>query len=278
MGTLVAGWLFSPAARVLGYVCDRNLWLVESIVASFQTQGWSYAWTSGPSSFSLPFFYAGLLFCLRVKGLSRRGVAVVGIGLVWLMLGWWLPAKVANWRNDGEVICTFVDVGHGSGVLLQFPDGQNWLYDAGSLGAADFGAKNIAGVLWHEHVDHLDAVVISHADVDHFNSLARLAEQFSIGRLMISESMRNSRSLRVQRLINKIESRGVPVEIISRGDKWKAGSDVEVSALSPIEQGFGGNDNADSIVLLINNGGRKILLPGDLEKSGLEYLLCWLNP
>ena len=274
MGTLVVGWVFSPVARVLGYVCERNLWLVESIVESFQSQGWSCAWTAGPSNFSLPFFYVGLLFCLMARGLSRRGVVAVGFGFAWLVLGWWLPAKVANWQNDDAVICTFVDVGHGSGVLLQFPDGQNWLYDAGSLGAADFGAKNIAGVLWHEHVDHLDAVVISHADADHFNSLARLAEQFSIGRLMISESMRNSGSSRVQGLIGKIESMGVPVEVISRGDRWKAGSDVEVAVLSPTEQGFGGNDNADSIVLLIDNGGRKILLPGDLEKGGLEFLLA----
>ena len=274
MGTLVVGWLFSPAARVLGYGCDRNLWLIESIVESFQAQGWSYAWTAGPSNFSLALFYAGLLFCLMARGLSRRGVAVVVFGFAWLVLGWWLPAKVASWQNDDAVVCTFVDVGHGSGVLLQFPDGQNWLYDAGSLGAADFGASNIAGVLWHDHVDHLDVVVISHADSDHFNSLGRLAEQFSIGRLMVSESMRNSRSSQVQGLIGKIESMGVPVETISRGDHWEAGGDVEVSVLSPTGQGFGGNDNADSIVLLVDSGGRKILLPGDLEKGGLEFLLA----
>jgi len=274
MGTLVVGWVFSPVARVLGYVCERNLWLIESIVESFQSQGWSCAWTAGPSNFSLPFFYVGLLFCLTVKGLSRRGVAAVGFGFAWLMLGWWLPAKVANWQNDGAVTCTFVDVGHGSGVLLQFPDGQNWLYDAGSLGAANFGAKNIAGVLWHDHVDHLDVVVISHADSDHFNSLARLAEQFSIGRLMISESMRSSRSSQVQGVIGKLESMGVPVEVISRGDRWETGGDVEVSVLSPIGQGFGGNDNADSIVLLVDSGGRKILLPGDLEQGGLKFLLA----
>ena len=274
MGTLVAGWLFSPAARVLGYGCERNLWLIESMVESFQSQGWSYAWTAGPSNFSLVFFYAGLLFCLTVKGLGRRGVVVVVFGFAWLVLGWWLPAKVTMRQNDDAVICTFVDVGHGSGVLLQFPDGQNWLYDAGSLGAADFGASNIAGVLWHDHVDHLDAVVISHADSDHFNSLGRLAEQFSIGRLMISESMRNSRSSQVQGVIGKLDSMGVPVEIISRGDQWETGEDVEVSVLSPIGQGFGGNDNADSIVLLVDSGGRKILLPGDLEKGGLDFLLA----
>ena len=273
MGTLVFGWFFSPAARVMGYGCERNLWLVESIVEAFQAQSWSHAWTAGPSNFSLVCFYSGLLVCLTAKAISRRGLAVVLFGCVWLALGWWLPAKFESWSTDKAVTCTFVDVGHGTGVLLELPDGQNWLYDAGSLGSADFGAANMAGVLWHEHVQHLDTVVVSHADVDHFNSLARLAEQFSIGRLLISKSMLKSRSTQAQRLIRKFESMGIPVCTVERGDQWNAGPNATISVLAPTAEGFEGNDNANSIVLLIDSGGRRILLPGDLEKVGLEFLL-----
>jgi len=273
MGTLVVGWFCNPAARVMGYLCDRNLWLIESIVGAFQSQEWSHAWTAGPSDFSVACFYSGLLFCLNAKVVKRRGVAVAVFSLAWLALGWWLPAKFESMRTDDAVVCTFVDVGHGTGVLLQLPDGQNWLYDAGSLGAADFGASNIAGVLWHEHVQHLDTVVVSHADVDHFNSLSRLAEQFSIGRLLISETMLSSSSNQAQSLIRKFESLGVPVYAADRGDQWNAGPNTKVSVLAPLAEGFEGNDNANSIVLLIDNGQRKILLPGDLEGAGLEYLL-----
>ena len=273
MGTLVMGWLFTPAARVLGYGCERNLWMVESMVESFQTQGWSHAWTAGPSNLSLVCFYLGLLFCLNTRWVRRRGRAVVLFGITWLALAWWLPAELESRLSEKTVTCTFVDVGHGSGVLLQLPDGQNWLYDAGSLGAADFGATKIAGVLWHEHVQHLDTVVVSHADVDHFNSLARLAEQFSIGRLLISKSMFDSNSTQAQRLIRKFETMGIAVCSVERGDQWNAGPDARVSVLAPIAGGFEGNDNANSIVLLVDSGGRKILLPGDLEKGGLEFLL-----
>ena len=274
MATLVVGWMFSPVARVMGYFCDRNLWVIESIVDSFQAQSWSHAWTAGPSNFSLACFYSGALFCLNIKPVSRRGLAVLLFGVSWFAFGWWLPAKFESWRTDDAVTCTFVDVGHGTGVLLQLPDGQNWLYDAGSLGSADFGAANMAGVLWHEHVQHLDTVVVSHADVDHFNSLSRLAEQFSIGRLLISNSMLNSNSAQAQRLIQKFESLGIPVCTVSRGDQWEAGPNATVSVLAPLNQRFEGNDNANSIVLLVDSGGRKLLLPGDLEQDGLEFLLA----
>ena len=273
MGTLVVGWFFSPAARVMGYGCDRNLWLIESIVEFFQAQGWSHGWTAGPSNFSLVCFYSGLLFCLNLKSVSRRGLTVVLFSFAWLALGWWLPAKFESWRTDEAVICTFVDVGHGTGVLLQMPDGQNWLYDSGSLGSADFGATNIAGVLWHEHVQHIDTVVVSHADVDHFNSLARLAEQFSIGRLLVSDTMFKSNSTQAQLLIRKFESLEIPVCSVSRGDQWDVGPDATVSVLAPLAEEFDGNDNANSIVLLVESGGRRLLLPGDLEKDGLEFLL-----
>ena len=258
---------------MLGYGCDRNLWLIESIVETFQAQGWSHGWTAGPSNFSLVCFYSGLLLCLNIKTVSRRGPAVVLFGFAWLVMGWWLPAKVASWRSDEAVTCTFVDVGHGTGVLLQLPDGQNWLYDAGSLGAADFGATKIAGVLWHEHIQHLDTVVVSHADVDHFNSLARLAEQFPIGRLLISKTMLNSSSNQAQRLIRKFESMGIPVCSVDRGDQWDAGPDAKISVLAPVAAGFDGDDNVNSIVLLVDSGGRRLLLPGDLEREGLDFLL-----
>ncbi|MDB2686476.1 ComEC/Rec2 family competence protein [Mariniblastus sp.] len=273
MGTLVFGWFLSPAARVFGYACDCNLWLIESIVKSFQAQGWSHGWTAGPSNGSLVCFYSGLLFCLTLKTVGRRGKAVVLFGCAWLVLGWWLPAEFESWRTDDAVTCTFVDVGHGTGVLLQLPDGQNWLYDAGSLGSANFGASNIAGVLWHEHVQHLDTVVISHADVDHFNSLERLAEQFSIGRLLVSNTMLNSNSTQAKNLIRKFESLGIPVCAVSLGDQWQAGRNTKVSVLAPTAQGFEGNDNANSIVLLVDSCGRRLLLPGDLEKDGLDFIL-----
>ena len=37
-----------------------------------------------------------------------------------------------------------------------------------------------------------------------------------------------------------------------------------------------GSDNANSIVLLVEHAGRKIILPGDLESPGLEDLLAEL--
>ena len=44
------------------------------------------------------------------------------------------------------------------------------LYDAGSLGRSEAGAWQISQALWASGVSSIDAVVVSHADQDHFNA------------------------------------------------------------------------------------------------------------
>ena len=53
------------------------------------------------------------------------------------------------------------------------------LYDAGRFGSPVMGTHSIAGFLWSRGITHLDAVILSHADVDHYNALPGLIERFS---------------------------------------------------------------------------------------------------
>ncbi|MEZ6119582.1 MAG: MBL fold metallo-hydrolase [Pirellulaceae bacterium] len=77
-----------------------------------------------------------------------------------------------------EVQCTFVAVGHGSAVILQLPDGQTLLYDSGRLRFPQPAVDAVSHVLWHRRIRHLDAVIVSHADADHYNAIPELAERF----------------------------------------------------------------------------------------------------
>ena len=59
---------------------------------------------------------------------------------------------------------------------------------------------------------------------------------------------------------------------------WKTGSnhngsEWNILALHPPEQGVAGTDNANSLCVLIEFAGRRILLPGDLEPPGMQMLV-----
>lgn len=272
MATLITGWWLSPVARVFGYFCDRFLALIELIVLQAQSVSWSHTWTAGPSDISTAFFYLGLTLCAAGPFHKFRGKIIATFVFAWFVFGWWLPANIPSYRQQ-PLECIFVDVGHGTSVLINFPNGEHWLYDAGAMGSAQYGADNISSVLWHCGVQHIDRLVISHADADHFNSCPILARRFTIGRVIISKTAQQSEAASFKSLLQLFSKRRIPIEIASRGKQWSVGSQVNVSVLSPTPAGFQDNDNANSIVLMLDNGNQKLLLPGDLEKSGMNFLL-----
>jgi len=165
-------------------------------------------------------------------------------------------------------------VGHGCAVLIELPDGRRLLYDAGQLGLPSAAARTIAETLWFHGVTHLDAVVVSHADVDHYCALPHLMERFSFGQAYISSRMfKDNDPDAVRALDRALHESEIPRQIIHAGDDLIAGSDVRIEVLHPGGAGVDGSDNANSIVLAITFQGRRILLTGDLEPPGLNAVL-----
>ena len=64
-----------------------------------------------------------------------------------------------------------VAVGHGECVLMQAPSGETLLYDAGGIGSPEYATQSIAAVLWDRGILHIDGIVLSHADTDHYNAV-----------------------------------------------------------------------------------------------------------
>lgn len=276
LGVVIFGGWCSPVADWSGSVCDWNLIWLESVVERAESMMASHWWTAGPAPESLLLFYVVFLAItvFLINRVRRRWVTC--FGLVWVLFGWIVPFQVEQWlerQGSKQLQCTFVDVGHGTSVLVQMPDGKSLLYDAGSLGSSHFAAQNIAGVLWSENIEHLDAVVVSHADIDHFNALPELCERFSVGRVYVSDVMRASQADGVIELFERLAALGVSVETLSKGDHLVCGDDVNALAMSPPSIGTGSTDNSDSIVLVLEAFDRRLLLPGDLELNGMQLLL-----
>lgn len=158
-------------------------------------------------------------------------------------------------------------------MILQLPSGETILYDAGRLGEPDTAARAIAATLWSHGVTHLDAVVISHADADHYNALPELLRRFSVGVVYVSPQMFQRQSEALVLLRSAIHAHRVPLREIWLGDRFQTAGGVQIEIHHPAAQGVAGSDNANSIVLAIEHQGRRLLLPGDLETPGLESVM-----
>jgi competence protein ComEC len=192
---------------------------------------------------------------------------------VWFTLAWYVAMPPQAWRSD-SLVASFVSVGHGTSVLLELPDGRNLLYDCGRLGSPRSGARPIASVLWSRGITHLDAVILSHADLDHYNALPELLERFSVGQVVVSTVMWAKPAPGLHVLRQAIENAGVPITSVRAGDEFALGAPhVQLSILHPPRGGILGSDNANSLVLLVEHAGRRLLLTGDLEERGMSDLL-----
>jgi competence protein ComEC len=186
----------------------------------------------------------------------------------WFALGTWRtlgpPARVTE--ESSQLVCTFIAVGHGTSVLLEWPGGRSMLYDAGRLGSRMSGGRSIAGVLWSRGLTHLDALVISHADADHFNAIPYLLDRFSVGVVYVAPGMFLGADSQpaVLALRQALDQRGAVVRTLAEGDRLLAHQDCLCEVLHPPPQGIPGSDNANSLVIAIEYAGRRLLLPGDL--------------
>jgi len=268
--TLVFGTVFAPLGQACGSVCDANLWLLDFGVAWARDLPGSHFWIPGPADWWLVGFYGGLGLLAafpRIRPPRRWFVA--------LLAGWTAVGFAsAGLRHDGSRLdATFLSMGHGCAVVLELPSGQTMLYDAGQFGSPVTATRSIAEFLWSRGITHLDAVVISHGDLDHYNALPGLLERFSVGVIYVSPMMWENDNPAMEALREAIRQAGVPLREICSGDLLNSGG-CRIEVLHPPRRGVLGGDNANSIVLDIAYCDRHILLPGDLDSPGLEDVLA----
>ncbi len=169
LGIMATGGWLSPLATLCGSVCERCLAVMERTVAFGQHWFASHFWLPGPSNWWLAGFYLGLALWAglpQVRPPRRWSLA--------LCCGWIAVGLTTGWlarSQQAGLVCTVLSVGHGSAVVLELPGGRTLLYDAGRLGTPALASRAIAGYLWSRGRTHLDAVVLSHADADHYNAL-----------------------------------------------------------------------------------------------------------
>ncbi len=261
-------------AVVPGQLCDASLGVLENALQRVEGIRPHFAWTAGPEAWWLAVFYGGLLLYIYAPGWRPPRKWAWTACLVWAAVGVGAHQPKSAVESEAALVCTFVDVGHGTAVLLELPDQRTLLYDAGGLGSPETTVGKIASVLWSKKISHLDAVILSHADADHYNALPKLLERFSVGVVYVSPVMFENNTPALRALAEAIQNAAVPLKEIYAADRLSAGGNVSLDILHPPRRGVLGGDNANSIVLVCSFAGRRIILPGDLEPPGLEDVLA----
>jgi competence protein ComEC len=275
---LTIGWWIPYLGALCGKVCSVSLDWLESIVSGAEAMPGGHFCAPGPAWWWVLTFYIALLaLMIRGRNFVKLRWQIVALSL-WIIVGV-VPPILRDWRRD-RLECSFVAVGHGTCVLVQAPTGETLLYDAGSLGAPEYATQTIASYLWHRGILRIDGILISHADIDHYNAVPGLLERFNIGTVYVSPMMfdgMGEASARGPALLQEaIREAGVPIRQVWAGDRLRVGPEVTLHVLHPTRAGVIGSDNANSITVSVEHAGQRLLLPGDLESPGIEAVMAEL--
>jgi competence protein ComEC len=176
-------------------------------------------------------------------------------------------AAVSLWRAwpaENEPVAaprlTFFDVGHGDAVLLR-AGRHAWLVDTGTR-ARDFdaGRSVVLPGLRALGVRRLDALALTHVDLDHVGGAAAVLSGIPVGELWLSRETHAAPALRPLRL--EAARRGVRVRIVAAGAALGA-PELALRVHWPPAELQPATTNAGSLVLQVGAPGRCALLGGD---------------
>ena len=175
-------------------------------------------------------------------------------------------------------------VGHGAAHLIRiWPDqagAEPWvaLYDAGSSALSGVGSRRLVPALRHLGVDEIDALFVSHGDLDHYSGVLDVAETIPLERAYVPPRLlRQARAGRAgetprARLLAGLRAEGVPVRALARGWRKRVGG-AAARVLWPPRGFDAADENNHSLVLRVSRAGRRLLLAGDLEDRGMRGLV-----
>ena len=174
--------------------------------------------------------------------------------------------------REKPLVITVLDVGQGDATLIECPNGKTVLIDAGKGRYPDVGRNVIIPYLAYRGINTIDLLVITHYDYDHYGGVASLAEAIKINKIIDNGNASYH---------NQIQSwfqENITIQAINTGDTISIDPKISISCLTSSSINRYHDKNNRSISLLIQYEKSDVLLTGDLESIGEQFIIQNYDP
>lgn len=253
-------------AAVVGWAagwCVQPIVLVAQLAASAPAAAWS--WRSTPLTLALLVCGCIVIAVLLVPRILPNRL-LAGLLAVVLVIGAFRAPPQAGWPGDWSVIAC--DVGQGGAQLIHVGPGQAMLVDTGPEPEALRACLRSAGVR------EIPVLVLTHSHADHVGGLAAVAGQLPVGIVLVGSDPPDASVLSGL----PEATRTNPGDVIELGSlTWTTiASGLPDSATAVSDESTAGEDpgeNDASVVGMIETGGVRVLVTGDLEVAGQQAVV-----
>lgn len=200
------------------------------------------------------------LFFVEKGCLKEALTGFISVSL--LIIGY---AAIPYFSDDGSV--TMLDIGQGDAFIIELPYRKGvFMIDAGAKFSFEdmqpspsVYQRIIKPYLRANGIHHIDALFLTHEDIDHMGSVEFMLDAGIVGAVYVSDYFDISTSL-----LNKMEDNNIPIYRLTAGELITIG-DQSFTVLGPSKDKRKSNEN--SLVLHAEIGGKSWLFTGDISKT-----------
>ncbi|WNR46345.1 DNA internalization-related competence protein ComEC/Rec2 [Paenibacillus roseipurpureus] len=204
----------------------------------------------------------------------------------------WIGYSPHHFQRTGLV--QFLDVGQGDSILIRTPYGKHILIDGGGTltfhkpgdewkkrnDPYEVGKKLLTPLLKKRGIQQLDLLVLTHEDADHSGGLQAVVEQVPVKQFLFNGTFKEGESMK--KLFSTLLQHRVPLLPAQVGDWIVIDPVTRLQVLFPLETEHHQvelvkEQNARSVVFLLEMLGTNWLFTGDMEKESEAEVLQYLN-
>lgn len=160
--------------------------------------------------------------------------------------------------NEGVLQVNYIDVGQGDSILIQLPNNEVMLIDAGE----SYKSDDVINYIKNLGINKLDYVVGTHSHTDHIGGLEKVINTFDIGSIYMPKA--SSTSNTYLDLLTTIKNKGLKVKTAKSGVVVLSEDNLKLEFIAPNSDNYSNLNNYSAVLKLtyLNN---TFLFMGDAE-------------
>lgn len=204
-------------------------------------------------------YYISVMIALNIKKLGELSKSIkktVFVSLVFLLL--MMSINNLTWNN---LEIDFIDIGQGDSILIK-KDSIQYLIDTGGsvFGTFDVGERILLPYLVKTGNRDIEGVIITHFDKDHYGALGSLINKISIDKVLVGSEIPDLE------LKQKLKRAGIPVVKLVKDNRITIDKDTCLHVVYPDKETKKSKiENNNSLVIILEAYGKRILFTGDIE-------------
>ena len=271
---LVFAYLWAPLGAIFAQTSWLSLVGLSKLVSVISRIPLGCFHLPSPGIFFFCGYYALILLIFNHRRL-RLSSGQLGIIIL-------LAANALVWKPlfkalSNELTVTFLDVGLGDAIFIQFPYSEGtMLIDGGPATNGDAGRWVILPFLWDKGINKIDALVLTHPDNDHVGGLASVLKNVKVNYVFDNGMAKDSISYNNYK--RQVAARAHHYCAVKRGEEIAGFPQVKLLVINPPEPllaGTGADTNNNSVVLKLAYADVSFLFSGDIQKEVMPQLLAY---